>query len=147
MIFAALCTAANIKQRHLIRGTGWATTANGKESRDQAAKTHQQLAPISNTEIECGTATATHFPTGEREGERKKERKQIWRTLLSGAREVLRLCISMSLSLFLCIHSVRTKMSHSTAFKPRNYWPSTLRSCEGGWKTQNMSLEPVQSLL
>lgn len=65
MIFAALCTAANIKQRHLIRGTGWATTANGRESRDQAAKTHQQLAPISNAEIECGTATATQFPTGE----------------------------------------------------------------------------------
>lgn len=90
MIFAALCTAANIKQRHLIRGSGQATTANGREreretERDQAAKTHQQLALISNADIECGTA---HFPTGEEE----KTKKQIWRrTLLSGADKVLRL--------------------------------------------------------
>lgn len=35
------------------------------ERRDQAAKTHQQLAPISNAEIKCRTATATHFPMGQ----------------------------------------------------------------------------------
>lgn len=64
--FAALCTAANIKQRHLIRGTAWARTANGRESRDQAAKTNPQLAPISIADIECGTDTATHFLTGKR---------------------------------------------------------------------------------
>lgn len=82
--FAALYTAANIKQRHLIRGTGWTRTANGRESRDQAARNHPQLAPISNADIECGTDTAAHFPTGKRT-------RFSRRTLFSVAGKVLRL--------------------------------------------------------
>lgn len=100
MIFAALCTAANIKQRHLIRGTGLARQPMAERAEIRQPRPTSSWLQLVMLKLSAGQLPQLNSPQGRKQTN-LKENIAFWSIF----------CISMARIPFLCIHSTRPKMS------------------------------------